>query len=212
MYVAPAGRSRGVARALLGALEDAARELRLRPRAARHRAAAAARARAVPVRRLPRDPRLQRQPGRRRSGARRSSRAAAGSPSTTATAATAARQARPSGPRRARPGRASPTSVAGVGGEDVQRREAGGRAPRPTPSGRHSSVDAELLAGLARGRLERRLAAVQPAARQLPERAVAVGVADEEDPPLVPQHALDALRRRPARTRHQTCSSRYATR
>ncbi len=62
MYVAPAGRGRGLARALLGALEDEARRLgyptvRLDTGPGQPHAP-----RAVPLGRIPRDPRLQRQP------------------------------------------------------------------------------------------------------------------------------------------------------
>ena len=81
MYVAPAGRSQGVARALLGALEDAARA-RLLPRAAGHGAAPAPRARALRVRRLHGDPGDQTRIRPPRSGVRRSSRGAGGSPPT----------------------------------------------------------------------------------------------------------------------------------
>ena len=64
MYVVPDARSRGVGRALLGALEDAARAIGYEQRAPRRRSRAAAQPGAVREDRLRRDPEVQREPHR----------------------------------------------------------------------------------------------------------------------------------------------------
>ena len=129
------------------ALEDAARDARLRAGAARHRAAAAARASAVPVGRLPRDRRLQRQPGRVVLGREGPlAPAASGSPSSTARAGDGGASGAAQRASASSPGSIVTTRSPASAGEDVQRRAAPWSAQLdPTRAAATRRSDAELL-------------------------------------------------------------------